>query len=107
MRGEMFLVPICRDPRIQQVVKRPVTICFLDDEGGISGVELIEKAEVMCDVCGSRMAATEEELKTLPMDALCDDEQVYEVVCEDCRRRYYSGLKVYDNLDEALEAGGC
>ena len=108
MRGEMFLVPICRDPRIQQIVKRPVTICFLDDEGRIGGVELIEKAEIVCDICGGRVAVTEEELKTLPMGyALCDDEQVYEVVCEDCRRRYYSGLKVYDNLDEALEVGRC
>ena len=86
VRGEMFLVPICRDPRILQVVKRPVTICFLDDEGGIGGVELVEKAEVVCDVCGSRVAVTEEELETLPMGyALCDDEQIYEVRPEGLR----------------------
>jgi hypothetical protein len=102
----MFLVPIYRDLRIQQIVKRPVTICFLDDEDRISDVELVEKTGILCDACSSRVAVTEEELETLPTGyALCDGEQIYEVVCEDCRRRYYARLRVYDDLDKALEGG--
>jgi hypothetical protein len=43
-----------------------------------------------------------QELGRLPTGyVLCNDESILEVVCEDCRMRYYAELRVYDSLDEA------
>jgi len=103
MRGKMFLVPIHRDLRVQRIIKMPVTICLLDEDDVIEEVELVEKAEITCDACGRTVAIAEEELEALPMGyALCDGEEILEVVCEECRRKYFAALRIYDDLDEAL-----
>jgi len=103
MKGKMFLVPIYRDLRIRRIVETPLTICFMDEDGGIEEVELVEKTEIVCDACGRRVAIAEEELEALPTGyALCDEGEALEVVCEECRRRHYACLRVYDDLDEAL-----
>jgi len=71
-------------------------------------VELIEKAAILCDGCGRQVAVTEKDLDAgLPMGyALCDKECIIEVVCEECRRRYFEHLRAYDDLDQALNGGG-
>ena len=50
-----------------------------------------------------QVALSQDELKNgLPIGyVLCDGEYVYEVLCEDCRRKYLGRLKIYDSLDEA------
>jgi len=49
----------------------------------------------------------ESELRELPTGyALCDERFIVEVVCEDCRRKYFKHLKVYRDLDEALGGEG-
>jgi hypothetical protein len=104
MRGrKMFLVPIFKDLRIQKITRRPIEMIFFDEDGSID-VKLIEKTAIVCDVCNSQVAVREDELDSLPAGfALTDGEYLYEVICEDCRRRYYSSLKVYSELEEANE----
>ena len=101
--GEMFLVPIYEDVKVQEIVKRPAKLYFIGEDGRIE-VELIEKPLIVCDICNSQVAIRLEELGRLPTGyVLCNDESILEVVCEDCRMRYYAELRVYDSLDEALE----
>jgi hypothetical protein len=45
-----------------------------------------------------------EEEKECPTGyVVSDGEYIYEAVCEDCRKRYYGDLPVYDTLEEAEE----
>ena len=79
-----------------------------DEHGVIEDVELFDKDVILCDVCGRRVAVAERDPdEGLPMGyALCDEERIIEVVCEDCRRRYFAALKVYRDLDDALRGDG-
>ena len=109
MKGEeeMFLIRICKDLRIQRLLWRPVTMVSFDRRGVIGDVELVEKSVIVCDSCGQRVAVTEKDLdEKLPMGyALCDEECIIEVVCEDCRQRYFKHLRIYDDLEQALDGG--
>jgi len=98
----MFLVRIDKDLRIQKIILRPIEICSFDEDENVVDVELIEKTDIVCDVCCSEIALTENDLESgLSIGyALCDEECVYEVVCEECRKRYFRKLKIYDSLDE-------
>ena len=107
MADRLFLVTIFSDPRIQRLLWRPVTMIACDEHGLIEDVELIDKPAVLCDSCGRRVAVRESELRELPTGyALCDERFIIEVVCEDCRKKYFNNLKVYGDLDEALGGGG-
>jgi hypothetical protein len=97
-----FLVKIATDPRIQRIVWRPVTIVFRDPESDDVDVELFYKSFIVCDVCNTRVSTGREDKEGLPTGyVLADTEYVYEVICEDCRRRYFERLSVYDTLEEA------
>lgn len=105
-KDELFLVTIYSDPRLQRLLQRPLTLIdFVDDR--ICDVELIEKSAILCDACGGQVAFTEEDLEQgLPKGyALCDEECVIEVVCDDCRQKYFEALRVYSDLDDALRGG--
>ena len=92
--------------RVQKIVKRPIELLSIDGDGRILDVELIEKTEILCDLCNNKVAVEESELDSLPPGyVLCDSEYLYEVVCEDCRKRYLPRLKIYSNLEEADKAG--
>jgi hypothetical protein len=106
-RRKMFLVRLDKDIRVQKIVRRPVEMMFFDEDGKVSDVELVEKSAILCDICNAEVALTENELTSgLPIGyALCDGEYIYEVVCEDCRRRCFPRLKIYSDLEEADEAG--
>ena len=108
MKGrKMFLVRLDRDLRIQRIVRRPIEIYGFDEDGEIIDVELVEKTAIVCDVCGTQaLAVSSEDLENgLSVGyALCDDEYIYQVVCDSCRRKYFGRLKIYDNLDEAGDA---
>jgi len=92
--NRLFLVKICSDLRIQRLLWRPVTMIGFDEHGAVREVQLIEKTMIICDTCGARVAVTERDLdEGLPMGyALCDEECIIEVVCEDRRRRYFKHL---------------
>ena len=100
----MFLVRIDKDLRLQKIVKRPIEVYSFDEGGNVADVELIEKTDIVCDACGIQaLALTEDDLESgLSIGyAVCDEGYVYEVVCEECRKRYFRGLKIYNDLDEA------
>jgi len=102
----LFLIRIYKDLRVQKILQRPITLAWFDEKRGLIDVELIEKTAILCDACNDRVAVTEEEVEEFPIGyALCDKEYLLEVVCEDCRRKHFKDLRVYDNLEEAL--GGC
>lgn len=96
----MFLVPLYRDLRLQKLVKQPVVIFFGGD------VSIIPKDVILCDVCNNVVAVEERDLELgdrLPIGyALCDDEYILEVVCEECRRKHFQHLRCYNDLEEAL-----
>jgi uncharacterized protein with PIN domain len=97
-----FLVKIATDPRIQRIVWRPATIVSGNPESDDMGVELFYKPFIVCDICNARVNAGKKDEEGLPVGyVLADTKYVYEVVCEDCRRRYFGRLSVYDNLEEA------
>jgi len=96
----MFLVRLDKDIRVQKVVKRPIELLSIDEDGRILDVELIEKTEIVCDLCNNKVAVEESELDSLPAGfALTDGEYLYEILCEECRSRYYRDLKIYDSLE--------
>jgi len=100
--SERFLVRIATDPRIQRIVWRPVTMVFFEDSD--MDVDLIYKSAILCDVCNAQVYTGREEEDGLPAGyVICDDECIYEAICEDCRKKYYRKLPVYDTLEEAEE----
>jgi len=108
MKGrKMFLVPIHRDLRIQRIVVRPIEIYIFDENGRVIDVELIQKSAIVCDVCGTEtVALTENEVQNglRPGYAVCDSKYVIQITCDACRSKYFSFLKIYNDLDEALGA---
>jgi hypothetical protein len=107
MRGrKMFLVPIFKDLRVQKLLRRPITIIGFEEDR-IAEVTLIEKSDILCDVCNTPVATIQEEAeggRTVGY-VLCNGVYIYEVVCEDCRKRYFPRLKIYNDLEEADIAG--
>jgi hypothetical protein len=102
MSGERFLVRIATDPRIQKIVWRPMTMVFFGDSD--MDVDLVYKSAILCDVCNSQVYTGREEEEGLPTGyVVSDGEYIYEVVCEDCRKRYFGKLPVYDSLEGAEE----
>jgi len=104
---KMFLIRIYKDLRVQKILQRPITLAWFDEKGRMD-VELIEKTAILCDACNNPVSITEKEVEEgrLPIGyVLCDKEYLLEVVCEDCRRKHFKDLRVYDCLEEAL--GGC
>jgi uncharacterized protein with PIN domain len=99
---ERFLVRIATDPRIQRIVWRPMTMLFFGDSG--MDVDVVYKSAILCDACNTQLYTGMEEEKEYPTGyVVSDGEYIYEAVCEDCRKRYYGGLPVYDSLEEAEE----
>jgi hypothetical protein len=100
--SERFLVRIATDPRIQRIVWRPMTmVSFGDSE---MDVDVVYKSAILCDACNAQLYTGREEEKECPTGyVLSDGEYIYEAVCEDCRKRYYEDLPVYDTLEEAEE----
>jgi hypothetical protein len=102
MSEERFLVRIATDPRIQKIVWRPMTMVFFGDSD--MDVDLVYKSAILCDVCNSQVYTGREEEEGLPTGyVVSDGEYIYEVVCEDCRKRYFGKLPVYDSLEGAEE----
>jgi uncharacterized protein with PIN domain len=100
--SERFLVRIATDPRIQRLVWRPMTMLFFGDSE--MDVDVVYKSAILCDACNAQLYTGREEEKECPTGyVVSDGEYIYEAVCEDCRKRYYGGLPVYDTLEEAEE----
>jgi hypothetical protein len=100
--SERFLVRIATDPRIQRIVWRPMTMLFFGDSE--MDVDVVYKSAILCDACNAQLYTGMEEEKEYPTGyVLSDGEYIYEAVCEDCRKRYYEDLPVYDTLEEAEE----
>jgi hypothetical protein len=98
--SERFLVRIATDPRIQRIVWRPMTMLFFGDSE--MDVDVVYKSAILCDACNAQLYTGMEEEKECPTGyVLSDGEYIYEAVCEDCRKRYYGGLPVYNSLEEA------
>jgi hypothetical protein len=99
---ERFLVRIATDPRIQRIVWRPMTMVSFGDSG--MDVDVVYKSAILCDACNAQLYTGREEEKECPTGyVLSDGEYIYEAICEDCRKRYYGKLTVYDTLEEAEE----
>jgi hypothetical protein len=99
---ERFLVRIATDPRIQRLVWRPMTMLFFGDSE--MDVDVVYKSAILCDACNAQLYTGREEEKECPTGyVVSDGEYIYEAVCEDCRKRYYGKLPVYDSLEEAEE----
>jgi hypothetical protein len=99
---ERFLVRIATDPRIQRIVWRPMTMLFFGDSG--MDVDVVYKSAILCDACNAQLYTGREGEKECPTGyVVSDGEYIYEAVCEDCRKRYYEDLPVYDTLEEAEE----
>ena len=101
----MLLVRVDTDKRVKTLVSQPITMVFLDEFGN-ADVEAIERdGDVVCDACGRAIALDQEDLETglILGYALIDEgyDEVYIVICELCRKRYYPRLKVYNTLEEA------
>jgi hypothetical protein len=100
--SKRFLVRIATDPRIQRLVWRPMTMLFFGDSE--MDVDVVYKSAILCDACNAQLYTGMEEEKEYPTGyVLSDGEYIYEAVCEDCRKRYYEDLPVYDTLEEAEE----
>lgn len=89
-----FLVTIHTDEKLLKFLLTPkITI----DSYGYS----IIPVEPSCDHCGTRLAINRNSSNPTGY-ALFDRERLWEVMCENCKNRFWSGLKTYETLAEAL-----
>jgi uncharacterized protein with PIN domain len=88
------LIPLHQDQEILRAVKRPVKIVTFKGNKPVI-VDEIPKTVIVCDDCNTQVATTQKEVDNgLPVGyAVCDDEYVYEVVCPECRKKYYGWEK--------------
>ncbi|MEM4284341.1 MAG: hypothetical protein QXS96_07640 [Candidatus Caldarchaeum sp.] len=97
MSGDrLFLVKIATDPRVKHEVQRPVTMVTPYE------VVIIPKDPIVCDACNACVDVNDEEASDVTGYALCDPDTIIEVVCDECRRRYFPTTPVYQTLEEAL-----
>ena len=95
---KLFLVKVATDLRIQRLVKRPFEIIFPTERG--FEVIVIPRRSVSCDVCNRGVAAHEGALDVLPPGyVICDEERLYDVLCEECANK--TGLPRFNTLEEA------
>ena len=92
----MYLVKLYTDLRIQRLVSRPIEIFFGDL------VTTIPKSAIVCDTCNQQVAVTEQDLKNGLSKgyAVIDEDCLVEVVCEDCRKKFFSAAPVLDTLED-------
>jgi uncharacterized protein with PIN domain len=88
----MKLIPLHQDEKILKAVKRPAKIITFKGNKPVT-VEEIPKTIIVCDDCNTQVATTQKEVDNgLPVGyAVCDDLYIYEVVCEECKEKYYRG----------------
>jgi hypothetical protein len=99
-----FLVKIATDPRIQiqWIAWRLKTVIFRNPKSGGVDVKFYYNRYTVCDICWKRVDTGKEGEEGLPVGyVLADTEYLYDIICENCRRRYYRKLSVYDTLEEA------
>jgi len=97
MSGDrLFLIKIATDHWIWYLVHQPVVV------GSGDRAAVIPKDAVVCDVCNACVDVNDEEASDVTGYALCDPDTIIEVVCDECRRRYFPTTPVYQTLEEAL-----
>ena len=100
--SRVFLVRLHRDPVIQRIVWRPIEMWFSDE------VVTIPKDVIVCDACGERVATSEDEVEAGVQEGFAvvevgDGESwMLEVVCDGCRRKYFSRCEVFDEMSDGL-----
>jgi len=91
--GMEYLVTVYTDVELQKYLLQPLLLITADS------VTVIPKDGVSCDVCNTKVAVLAGEVDKLPKGyALFVDDELYEVLCEKCRQRYYPTLPVYKRM---------
>ncbi len=93
------MVKLHTDLRVQRLVSRPVEIFFGDL------VTTIPKSAIVCDACNQQVAVTEQDLKDGLTEgyAVVDEDFLTEVVCDECRKHYFSDAPIFDTLEAGDE----
>lgn len=97
MSGDrLFLVKIATDHWIWCLVHQPVVV------GSGDRAAVIPKDAVVCDVCNAYVDVENPDVSSCTGWAVCDDSSIIEVVCDECRKKYFPTKPVYENLRQAL-----
>lgn len=97
MSGDrLFLVKIATDHWIWYLVHQPVVV------GSGDRAAVIPKDAVVCDACNACVDVEKPEVSACTGWAVCDDSSIIEVVCDECRKKYFPDAPVYENLRQAL-----
>jgi len=98
----IVLAPVNSDPRVQEYVLRPLIITTVDRKGKIREALHIENHEAVCDLCGSPIALTGRELEERARGyAVIVNGQIVQVICEECRRRFWIGLDKHEGYESS------
>ena len=103
--SRVFLVRVEMDPVIQRLVWRPMEIWSRD------GVDVVPKGAVLCDVCNEVVATSVREVEEgyprgyAVVEAGGGEAWMLEIVCDECRRRYFARCDVYDEMPDGLGGG--
>jgi hypothetical protein len=105
-----YLIPIHKDEVVVKMVWQPIDIPVFNVVDSVQHLEVYtaEKAFIECDICHKPVNTKKEEierLQDLPLGyALFDNDIMFKVVCENCRKEGYADTPVFNNLSEAKQS---
>jgi hypothetical protein len=102
-----YLIPIHKDKHVTKMVWQPIDIPVFNTVDSVQYLEVytVEQTFIECDICHKPVNTKKEEIERLPDlplgYALFDNDILFKVVCENCRKERYANTPVFNNLSEA------
>jgi hypothetical protein len=105
-----YLIPIHKDKQVTEMVWQPIDMPVFNAVDSVRYLEVytVERSFIECDLCHKHVNTKKEEIERLPDlplgYALFDNDIMFKVVCENCRKERYADTPVFDNLYEAKQS---
>jgi hypothetical protein len=105
-----YLIPIHKDKVVVEMVWQPIDIPVFENIDSVRHLEVytVERPFIDCDLCHKPVNTKKEEIERspdLPLGyALFDNDILFKVVCENCRKERYANTPVFNNLSEAKQS---
>jgi hypothetical protein len=105
-----YLIPIHKDKHVTKMVWQPMDIPAFNADDSIRCLEVYtgERSFIECALCHKPDNTKKKELDRppdLPLGyAIFDNDILFKVVCEKCRKERYANTPVFNNLSEAKQS---
>jgi hypothetical protein len=113
-----YLIPIHKDRQVAEMVWAPIEITFFENIDGVQHLEVerVERTTVECDLCHTRVNATQKAVEMFPQlpkgyalfQSVSSPDRPHDilllVVCEICRSKKLPNIPVLKSLKAAKKA---